>query len=289
MSNSFLTIFTPTYNRAYYLCALYKSIYEQNEEQIEWLIIDDGSTDNTYEVVKKFIEENKLNIKYIVQKNGGKARAYNNAVRHCKSQFFMCVDSDDVLLPNSLKNILTYCSEIKDNEICAGVGSPSANRDMLNFFPRNSNEFCKLRNVYRNGYKGEMTLVYKTEVLKKFPFPEIEGEKFITENYLYNQIDDFYTTFFVDENWVEYHYLEDGYSSNEKNLYINNPKGWALVFNQRQKYARSLKERIVLCAKYWCFSKLGHNNGIISHSNYPIVTIISIPLGFYYLKNRYCI
>ena len=94
-----MTVFTPTYNRAYILPKLYDSLCQQTVKSFEWLIVDDGSVDNTQELVEKWIEEKKIEIRYFKQANGGKQRAHNLGVEKSKEEIFVCVDSDDYVLP----------------------------------------------------------------------------------------------------------------------------------------------------------------------------------------------
>ena len=102
------TIFTPTYNRADLLKKLYESLKNQSFKNFEWLIVDDGSTDNTCETIQGFQEENIIDIRYIKKENGGKQRAYNVGVENAKGELFICLDSDDIYVENGLEIILKY-------------------------------------------------------------------------------------------------------------------------------------------------------------------------------------
>ena len=97
MKNIKLTIFTPTYNRANTLGRLYESLKIQSNQDFEWLIVDDGSSDDTQALIDSFIEEQILSIRYIKQSNAGKQAAWNNAVLNAQGEFFCGVDSDDAL------------------------------------------------------------------------------------------------------------------------------------------------------------------------------------------------
>ena len=116
-----ITIFTPTYNRDYIIINLYKSLLIQTLKDFEWLIIDDGSTDNTELLVSSFIKDNKINIRYIKQQNGGKHRAINKALEEAKGELFFIVDSDDQLVDNAIERILYYFDQIKEDSSFAGV------------------------------------------------------------------------------------------------------------------------------------------------------------------------
>ena len=103
-----LTIFTPTYNRAYCLPELYESLLVQNKEDFVWMVVDDGSTDETKKIIDKWICDGKINIIYIYQQNSGKMSAHNRAVKECNTELFMCLDSDDKLTDGAVHKIEKY-------------------------------------------------------------------------------------------------------------------------------------------------------------------------------------
>ncbi|HDM8411768.1 TPA: glycosyltransferase family 2 protein, partial [Yersinia enterocolitica] len=115
-----VTIFTPTFNRSHVLKRCYLSILEQHRDDIEWLIIDDGSTDDTANIVKEFQNENKLKIKYIYQNNSGKQASWNRAVENAKGEYFIGVDSDDILATGSINNLLSI-RDVFDDESIIGI------------------------------------------------------------------------------------------------------------------------------------------------------------------------
>ena len=116
-----VTVFTPTYNRAYTLERLYNSLVEQTNNSFVWLIVDDGSTDNTAQLVNKFIAENKINIQYHCQENAGKSQAHNKGVALCETELFVCVDSDDYLAPNAIERVTHHWNYAKSLENCIGI------------------------------------------------------------------------------------------------------------------------------------------------------------------------
>ena len=116
-----ITVFTPTYNRGYIIKQLYDSLILQSYKDFEWLVIDDGSTDDTEELFKSFIAEQKLNIHYLKIENGGKHRAINKGVILAQGKYFFIVDSDDYLHNNALERIYFYTKQIEDDKTFAGV------------------------------------------------------------------------------------------------------------------------------------------------------------------------
>lgn len=185
-----VTIFTPTFNRAHVLKRCYLSILEQNRDDIEWLIIDDGSTDDTANTVKKFQDENKLKINYIYQDNSGKQAAWNRAVENAKGEYFIGVDSDDALVADSINKLLLLSNVLEDKEII-GIRAISVSSETLK--PNN----CYLSNVdkkaswfdeFRSGSRGERIDFFKTELLKKFLYPVVTGINFIPEIWFYSTV-----------------------------------------------------------------------------------------------------
>lgn len=280
-----LTIFTPTYNRAYILPKLYASLCKEVCDDFEWIVVDDGSTDNTEELFREWIKENKIEIKYIKKENGGKMRAHNYAAKICESPLFFCIDSDDQITEGSAGEIIRYYKEIEsDNHICGLIAKRRhLNRVCNQRFPNQSES--TLSGIYDKGYEGETSIVFKTEILRQFPFLEIEGEKFSTEGYAYMQIDQQYVYKLIDEFWTDCMYQPDGYSMNGVDLYFTSPLGWREYYSLSYKLeARTLKRKVRRMAMYIFSSIAAHCNisKIIIDSPAPYMTLLSYPLGLYY-------
>lgn len=223
-----LTILTPTYNRGYILDRLYMSLLNQTDNDFEWLIVDDGSTDDTLNIVESFKKDNKLKIRYIRQENGGKHRALNTGIREIESDLIFIVDSDDYLLPEAVHEISRIHQEFGyDKSICG--------YSFLRCFPNlniNGSKFktspyisdyvsCRIN----EGVDGDKAEVYKTSVLKKYPFLEIPGENFLFEDYVWIQMANSYKTVHVNISIYVGDYLEDGLTKNIDKKKISNPIG----------------------------------------------------------------
>lgn len=275
-----LTIFTPTYNRAYVLKNLYYSLMRQTNYNFEWLIVDDGSSDNTESLVSEWMSEKKVKISYFKQSNGGKMRAHNRGVKECKTELFVCVDSDDILVDDAVEIIYNEYNIISKRNIYDNIAGIIAYRGFPSIiceFPEQ--ELCTMFELLEQGFKGDTVLIYKTNILKKHLFPEIPGEKFIGEDYIYNQIDEEYKLYILRKKLVICKYLQDGYTFNWDRLYMSNPIGWALYYDQKAKYYPISKHKLVLIAYYIAFSLIGKKKKMISSSRYPILTIFCLPLG----------
>lgn len=228
-----VTVFTPVYNRAYIIDQLYQSLLRQTNYDFEWLIVDDGSTDNIVELVNQWIScTREFEIRFYHQPNGGKHRAINRGVQLAQGDAFLIVDSDDFLTDDAIDTVLNYWEQIKDNEEFAGISGLRMNRNMqVNGGKPFFDEYVDATNMERAEYGlgGDKAEVYKTNILKSFPFPEFEGENFVPEISVWNKIA--YQGFklrWFNKGIIICEYLEDGLTAKGNKLLIQNPKGWAL-------------------------------------------------------------
>lgn len=242
-----ITIFTPTYNRAYRLPNLYKSLQAQTCKDFEWLVVDDGSTDNTSELFEKWqTEDNSFPIRYFKQPNGGKHRAINRGVKEAKGEYFFIVDSDDVLTNDAVEQITRLvpeananpeicgmcfrCKNIKTNKII--IGSPFPNDGML---------ASSLEWVYKYKIDGDKSEVVNTAILRRYPFPEFEGENFVPEALIWNRIADSYRMICKNEGIYLCEYLPDGLSMGFNSNLRRNPNGFGLFYCETMKRGISFK------------------------------------------------
>lgn len=186
-----ITVFTPTYNRAHLLQRLYDSLCKQTFNDFEWLIVDDGSKDDTESVVNTFIAEDRLDIRYIKQSNGGKHRAINRGVAEANGDLFFIVDSDDYLSNNGLELIEYYYEQIKCNDSFAGVSGIRVDENgtrIGGIFPFDILDTDYMSLYFKYHINGDMAEVYKTKILRNFPFPNFNDEKFCAESFVWNRI-----------------------------------------------------------------------------------------------------
>ena len=193
-----LTVFTPTYNRRELLTRAYASLKEQSCKDFEWVIVDDGSTDDTRDYVEAWIQEGLVEIRYYYQENGGKMRAHNRGAEYASAPLFVCLDSDDYLVPDGVKLLLDAWEEgIKksnDSDKIAGIVAHKgkSENELLGECDFPFGGETTLYGLYTAGFKGETTLLFRTDVLREYPFPEIDGEKYVPEDYIYDKIDQEY-------------------------------------------------------------------------------------------------
>ncbi len=230
-----LTVFTPTYNRKSLLKRVYESLLRQTDREFIWLIVDDGSDDGTEEAVKSWIREGNLTIRYYYQKNGGKMRAHNRGVKECDTPLFVCLDSDDYFTKNAVNDILETWAKARDVRRCAGIiahkGSDEEHTLYDARFPDHAD--TTLKSLYERGFDGETTLVIRTELLKQNLFPEIPGETYVPEDYVYDRIDRRHQYVILPKILTVCELVQSGYSDRVDLLRQENPTGWLLYYGQR--------------------------------------------------------
>ncbi|NER15578.1 glycosyltransferase family 2 protein [Spongiivirga citrea] len=278
-----LTVFTPTYNRAYCLDKCYESLIRQTSDDFLWLIIDDGSTDNTKELVKTWIEDDKIQIKYHYQENQGMHGGHNAAYRLVDTTLNVCIDSDDFMPDNGVEKILQSWSLIKDKSEYAGIVGLDADPSGTIIGTKMPNDLKEttLYDIY-NKYKvkGDKKLVLRTEVVKKYPpYPIFEGERFVPLGYLYLLIDQDYNLFPVNDVFCIVEYMEDGSTRNILKQYRRHPRGFAFSRKNRMQLGKSFKERFKNAIHYVSSSMFTKNASFIKESPNKSLTIFAVPLG----------
>jgi glycosyltransferase involved in cell wall biosynthesis len=210
-----LSIITPTYNRCHLLGAIYQSLLRQSNKDFVWIIIDDGSTDNTQDVCQAMIDEQKIKIVYERQENGGVNRARNRGVELAQGELITSIDSDDYFSDDAVETIYHYWQTIKDNPkiacICFLNGYQGTGKIVGTLFPNGDvsiNNYTKL--YYWDKVTGDKTGATKTEILRRFPFPVFEGEKFAPEEISFNRAAKEYDLLCVNKIIKYVEYLEEG-------------------------------------------------------------------------------
>ena len=249
-----LTIFTPTYNRAHLLPNLYKSLCNQTTKNFIWLIIDDGSTDKTKNLIQSWINDAIISIQYLYQNNSGKHIAHNKAVNMCSTDLFVCVDSDDILTSNAVEIIINYWKKDKNNKpnfvaYASRRGDLSGNPTGKRWI--NDEREISFFDLYeKHKYRGELVLIWITKILKQYHFPKFKNEKFVTENVLYYQISYKKPVKLINDIFYLFEYKPDGYTKQGDLLYYKNPYGYAIYRYQVGYLSSNLLKKIRWIAKY---------------------------------------
>lgn len=224
-----LTIFTPTYNRAYILHQLYDSLLRQTNESFEWLIIDDGSSDNTKQLVDEWIAEGRLTIRYVYQSNQGMHGAHNTAYELITTELNMCIDSDDYLPEDAVDKIVNFWTNNKSSAVAGFVGLDAyVNGTVIgSLLPEQLQSSSLFDLYYKHGVSGDKKLVYRTELTRQYPYPLFEGERYVGLAYKYYMLDQHYKLLMLNEVLCIVDYLPDGSSLNMFKQYAAHPKGFS--------------------------------------------------------------
>ena len=270
-----ITLFTPTYNRAHLLSRLYNSILMQDVIDVEWLIVDDGSIDDTEALIENFQKESIINIRYYKKSNGGKHTAINFGLQNAKGELFFIIDSDDVLAENALKNIKKHYQSIKNNNnICGIVGlSQYIDKQEIvgDFFLRDGWEVSFADVYLKYHLKGDKSVAFKTEVLKKYPFPEKQGIRFVFEAVVWHEMSKKYNVLALNKIVQFVEYQKSGVSdSSFKKWYIQ-----SLAFS----FFHLIKNKTYPLLKYphhffWNYIQLAINSLLSGESYYKQLSLI---------------
>lgn len=278
-----LTIFTPAYNRSHTLPRTYESLRRQACKDFIWLIVDDGSADNTAELVRRWQErDNGFEIRYIYKENGGMHTAHNTAYENIDTELNTCIDSDDALAPGAVEKILRKWEQVKDQGY-AGIIALDSDFDgniIGNGFPEGLHE-TTLTGYYAAGGSGDKKLVYRTVVIRKYPpYPVFEGEKYVALAYKYRLIDQDYKLAVLDEVVCNVDYQPDGHSTGMWKEYVRSPRGFAFWRKVCMQYPESKKRLVVDCIHYVSSSLVAGNKRFVKESPRKLLTVMCIIPGY---------
>lgn len=260
-----LTIFTPTYNRAYLLTILFESLQRQSVKDFVWLIVDDGSSDRTKELIEDLKNRARFTIIYLYQENQGKHVAINTALRNTDTPYFTTVDSDDFLEDNAVETISKKLPLIDHSEDIIALALPIRILNTISDSSKISENIiattCDV--IYKHNIQCEATLVFKTELAKKFEYPIFPGEKFMLESVVFNRMDKMYKFLYIPESVVNAEYIPDGLTAQGKKKLIDNPKSAALAYKEKMNnFKIPLNNRKIFAKNYWDYENLTNKNFI---------------------------
>ena len=248
-----ITVFTPTYNRAYIIGQLYQSLLAQTCKDFEWVIVDDGSTDNTEQLVKSWQNEGKIAITYQKKQNGGKPSAINAGVNLARGEYFWIVDSDDTITADGVETCLKWLKTLPKDKKFAGIGGLRGNSKGEVIGSTFKGEYLDTTQLERAKYNimGDKSEVFYTEVMRRYPFPQFEGEKFVPEALVWNRIAaDGYKIRWFNRIIHTTEYLSDGYTQNvDKNL-IANWQGYSLYVKELMAGPAPVKDKVLIGGSY---------------------------------------
>jgi glycosyltransferase involved in cell wall biosynthesis len=285
-----ISVFTPTYNRAPLLKRVYDSLIVQNNTSFEWVIVDDGSTDDTEVVVANFMAEKKIPIIYFKQENKGKHFAINQGVKLAKGDYFLILDSDDALAADAINQISENINLIVETPNVGGiVGRKIYFNDELIGQPIGNNIISNALDIrYKHNVNGDLAEVFKTKVLREFPFPEIENEKFCPEALVWNRIAQKYNLLFSDILIYQVEYLSDGLTAKIVKIRMTSPIASMICYSELASYKIPFVQKIKANLNFWRFS-FNSNESFFNKMKRinSILSLFCLPLGYVmYIKDQ---
>lgn len=288
-----LTVFTPTYQRAHTLPRTYQSLLAQDHKDFLWLIVDDGSTDGTRQLVETWLTaDNGFEIRYVYKENGGMHTAHRVAYENIDTELNICIDSDDLLAPGAVRKILEKWEQARDAGYAGLVGLDSDLEGNIigTRFPAGLEE-TTLTGFYAAGGSGDKKLVYRTDIVRRYPpYPSFQGERYVALAYLYRLIDQDYQLCVIDDVLCNVEYQPDGSSLNMFRQYLQNPQGFAF-WRVTQAQTPTSSAELLKNTIHYCSSKiLAKRNGFtVAPYPYPVLAALCTPLGYLltlYIKRK---
>ena len=281
------TVFTPAFNRAHLLPRVYASLQQQTFRDFEWLVVDDGSTDNTRKLVQSWVRQADFPIHYVWQMNQGKHVAYNRATTEARGELFLTLDSDDWCVPEALERLKYHWDSIPEGErnhfsavtvLCIDrygrvLGDP---------FPVDALDSTPFELLTRFGTRGDKWGFQRTTILKEYPFPTIPGETYMPEGVLWNRIGQRYKTRYINDKLKVVEYNKDGLTASANMIRRRNPLGACLYYQEFICLPISTRLRITNLASYlrFAFHARKRPRQMILESGWPIWAIILLPFGY---------
>lgn len=247
-----LTIITPAYNRGHLLPRLYDSLLAQTCVDFVWMLVDDGSTDYTQKLAEQWQQEDKLDILYLKKENGGKHTALNLGISKIQTELTFIVDSDDWLPESAVEIILKYHGKFRQTSGLCGYSFlrfyPDGSVNEA-FFPEDEKISTYVQERINGGIAGDKAEVYFTDILKKYPFPVFEGERFLPEDLVWVQMSGPYRMVHINQCVYISEYLEDGLTKSGRKMKLKSPLGMmarAKVYLDDQEVCLKTKCKMML-------------------------------------------
>jgi len=287
-----LTIFTPTYNRKDLLLRLYKSLLNQTSKNFIWMIIDDGSTDDTEKVVSEWIDEcEQFKIEYYKKENGGLQSGYVEAIKHLETELAMCIDSDDYATENAVELIEAKWKECDQDKYAGLYGLDCyENGDILGGYFSQDVKYLNLIDFTIGKIKRsaqDRALVIRTDLYKTAkPAKRYSGERTMNATYLHLQIAEHYEFVLLNEPLIVVNYQDDGMSKNKKKQYVSAPNTFAdwRIYMLSLKGA-SYKFYLRHAIHYVSSCIFAKRKIFVTECNHKFIVALALPVGI--LLNLY--
>lgn len=283
MNKFTLTVFTPTFNRATLLQSGYEALCRQTCKDFCWLIIDDGSTDNTEEVVKRWVAENKIPISYVYKENGGLHTGYNKAIELMDTELCVCIDSDDRMPDDAVEKIVSFWKQNGSSKYAGIIG--------LDYFANGGPiggkfpDSLKVSHIVHldKWHSGDVKMVHRTELLKEVaPMPSYEGEKFFNPIYLFIKVDMKLPMLIMNENlcFVDYQDSNNSMSKNIMYQFVQSPQSMKqLRLLHMGNKIESPKSRFRHNVHYIAKCIMTKDGRWLENSPTKLMTFLAVPFG----------
>ncbi|HHW37916.1 MAG TPA: glycosyltransferase family 2 protein [Bacillales bacterium] len=287
-----LTIFTPSYNRAYCLHNCYQSLKRQTCKDFVWLIIDDGSTDHTKDLVQEWINENSIEIRYQWQENQGMHGAHNTAYELMDTELNVCIDSDDYMPNDAVEKILSFWNRFGSKDVSGIIGLDAFHDGKIigTRLPEDKDTSTLFHLYNKYGVTGDKKLVYRTELTKRYPYPVFKDEKYVGLAYKYYMLDKQFELLLMNEVICCVEYLPDGSSLNMLKQYRKNPKGFSFYRKELMKLPfASTSFKFKQAIHYVSSSLISNNRRFLYETPYKAFTIFAFPFGlllYFYILSK---
>ena len=276
-----LTVFTLTYNRGYCIHKCYESLLRQTCDDFEWLVVDDGSTDDTRLIVERWIQEARIPIHYIYKENGGMHTGYNVAYDNIFTELAVAIDSDDYMTDDAVEKIVNFWEQNKEEQY-AGLICLDITEDGKVI----GTELPKVKSAtvydlyYRMGVKGDKKEVYRPELIRGFHSPVFPGEKLFSTRYKYFMVDLTHKMLIFNEPVVIVEYMPDGYTRNIIKLYKKNLNSYIFYRKFIMTYPNAtLLHRYTSAIHFVAESLLSKDLNFLRNSPKKLLTLLAFPLG----------
>lgn len=289
----FLSIVTPVYNRAGLLKTCWESLVRQTDKDFEWIVVDDGSTDSSVDMVRTLPDAG-FPIILVEKENGGKHTALNASHPYIRGKYVLILDSDDYLVDSAVAQvregwggyeqdedigIVTFLKGRAEDEPSCMADDEGIPVDIMRYRRR-----CI--------YSADCCEVIRSELYLKYPFPVFAGESFLSEGALWNRVSFTHKCVYINRVVYIADYLAGGLTKSGKPLRIRNPQGGMYTANLNMHPKNFLKRRIkygLLFGCYGCFAGLSPVQ-MLKRSDNKILVVLTMPAGwmlYLYWKRKY--
>lgn len=259
IKHPFITILTPTYNRASLLPRLFDSLLRQTNKDFEWIVVDDGSTDDTREVVANLKEKcgGAFPMGYVYKANGGKHMAINIGAERARGELLFIADSDDLLTDDALETVENSWHDISDDKSFAGIAGLDIamdTREVIGSGLPQEHIDCNAIDIrYRHHVTGDMKEVFRTEVLREFPFPEFVGERFCPEQLVWFRMARRYRLRYINKPIYIADYQPDGITAGITRARMRNPSASMLTYAELTECPVPFLVKVKAAINFWRF------------------------------------